>query len=63
MTKRERRYTLDANILIYAIDSKAGEKHQKAIDIVDKAIFSKFHIDITSVIDVQKNNFRKTCQV
>ena len=39
MTKRKRRYTLDANILIYAIDSKAGEKHQKAIDIVDKAIF------------------------
>jgi predicted nucleic acid-binding protein len=39
MTKRKRRYTLDANILIYAIDSKAGEKHHKAIDIVDKAIF------------------------
>jgi predicted nucleic acid-binding protein len=41
MIKRKRRYTLDANILIYAIDSKAGEKHQKAIDIdiVDKAIF------------------------
>jgi predicted nucleic acid-binding protein len=30
----KRRYTLDANILIYAIDSKAGEKPQKAIDIV-----------------------------
>jgi predicted nucleic acid-binding protein len=39
MTKRKCRYTLDTNILIYAIDSKAGEKHQKAIDIVDKAIF------------------------
>ncbi len=38
MTKKKRRYTIDANILIYAIDNKAGEKHQKAIDIVDKAI-------------------------
>ncbi|MDM8563994.1 hypothetical protein QUF54_11640 [Candidatus Marithioploca araucensis] len=39
MIKRKRRYTLDTNILIYAIDNKTGEKHQKAIDIVDKAIF------------------------
>ena len=47
MTKKYR-YTLDTNILIYAIDSKAGEKHQKAIDIVDKAI----HQDCILILQV-----------
>ena len=39
MTNKKRRYTLDTNILIYAIDSTAGNKHQQAIDIVKKAVF------------------------
>jgi predicted nucleic acid-binding protein len=33
-----RRLTLDTNILFYAMDQEAGERHQLAIKIVDRAI-------------------------
>jgi predicted nucleic acid-binding protein len=36
-TSGEERYTLDTNILIYAVDRSAGSKHQVAIDIVDRS--------------------------
>ncbi|MFO1433086.1 MAG: PIN domain-containing protein [Candidatus Competibacteraceae bacterium] len=32
------RFTLDTNVLVYAIDRDAGERHQKAIVIVDRAV-------------------------
>ena len=32
------RYSLDTNILIYAIDRDAGERHLRAMEIVDQAI-------------------------
>ena len=31
-------YTLDTNILIYAVDGSAGRKHQLAADIVDRSV-------------------------
>jgi predicted nucleic acid-binding protein len=31
------RFTLDSNILVYALDSLAGEKHQRAVAVVDAA--------------------------
>lgn len=31
-------YTLDTNILIYAVDASAGPKHQQAVEIVDRSI-------------------------
>lgn len=36
----DKRFTLDTNILIYAIDKDAGIKHEKAMEIVDKAMFT-----------------------
>jgi predicted nucleic acid-binding protein len=33
----DRRFTLDTNVLIYAIDSAEGEKHRRAREIVDRA--------------------------
>jgi len=32
------RFTLDTNLLVYAIDRDAGERHQQAIAIVDRAV-------------------------
>ncbi len=32
------RITLDSNILIYAIDADAGERHTRAIDVVDRSV-------------------------
>jgi len=32
------RYTLDTNILIYAVDRSAGERHGLAVEIVDRSI-------------------------
>lgn len=31
------RFTLDTNVLVYAIDLDAGERHAKALEIVDQA--------------------------
>lgn len=31
------RFTLDTNVLVYAIDLDAGERHTKAVEIVDQA--------------------------
>ena len=30
--------TLDTNILVYSIDRDAGERHHKAVDLVDRAV-------------------------
>ncbi len=32
------RFTLDTNILVYAVDRDAGDRHGTAIDLVDKAV-------------------------
>ncbi|BAA80588.1 hypothetical protein APE_1588 [Aeropyrum pernix K1] len=29
---------LDTNILIYAMDNKAGEKHEKAVEVIEQAL-------------------------
>jgi predicted nucleic acid-binding protein len=33
----DRRFTLDTNVLVYAIDSAEGDKHQRAKQIVERA--------------------------
>ena len=33
----DRRFTLDTNVLIYAIDSAEGDKHHRAMEIVERA--------------------------
>jgi predicted nucleic acid-binding protein len=33
-----KRFTLDTNLLVYAVDRDAGERHYKATDIVDRAV-------------------------
>ena len=35
---KDRRLTLDTNILYYAMDRDAGERHKMAVEIVDQAI-------------------------
>jgi predicted nucleic acid-binding protein len=35
---RTERYTLDTNVLIYAMDRSAGAKHSLAVEIVDRSI-------------------------
>ena len=32
------RFTLDANLLVYAVDRDAGDRRQQAIAIVDRAV-------------------------
>jgi predicted nucleic acid-binding protein len=32
------RFSLDANILVYAADLAAGERHQRALEILDRAV-------------------------
>jgi predicted nucleic acid-binding protein len=36
----DRRFTLDTNILVYAMDRDAGERHELAMEIVDRAVTS-----------------------
>jgi len=35
---QDKRFTLDTNILVYAVDRDAGDRHGTAIDLVDKAV-------------------------
>jgi len=37
---KDRRLTLDTNILVYAMDRDAGERHDLAMEIVDQAVTS-----------------------
>ena len=32
------RFSLDANVLVYAADLAAGERHERALDILDRAV-------------------------
>ena len=32
------RFTLDTNILIYAVDRSAGVRHELAVEVVDRAV-------------------------
>lgn len=34
----DERFTLDTNLLVYTVDCDAGERHQQAITIVDRAV-------------------------
>jgi predicted nucleic acid-binding protein len=36
---RDEKYSLDSNILIYSVDSEAGEKQEQAIEILDRIRF------------------------
>ena len=35
---QDERFTLDTNILVYAVDRDAGERHDTAIDLVDNTV-------------------------
>jgi predicted nucleic acid-binding protein len=36
----DKRFTLDTNILVYSVDKDAGIKHERAMQIIDKAMFA-----------------------
>ena len=38
MSAASERFTLDTNLLVYAIDSAAGTRHQLAVEIVERAV-------------------------
>jgi predicted nucleic acid-binding protein len=35
----DKRFTLDTNVLVYAVDRDAGKKHEIAMEIIDKAMY------------------------
>lgn len=43
------RFTLDTNILFYHVDSSAGERHDRAIQIVERAAVSDCWLTLQSV--------------
>jgi predicted nucleic acid-binding protein len=38
MSGDSRRFSLDTNLLVYSVDSRAGSRHLTAIEIVDRAV-------------------------
>jgi predicted nucleic acid-binding protein len=34
----DERFTIDTNILVYSVDNRAGERHQRAMEIIDRAV-------------------------
>jgi predicted nucleic acid-binding protein len=55
----DNRYTLDTNILIYSVDCDAGEKHEKAIGIIDKAIGDDCILTVQSLAEFYSAVTRK----
>lgn len=43
------RFTLDADVLFYHVDSSAGERHERAIQIVERAAVSDCWLTLQSV--------------
>jgi len=48
---RDRRLSLDTNILVYAMDRDAGERHALASEIVDKAVDSDCVLTLQSLCE------------
>jgi predicted nucleic acid-binding protein len=44
---KEKRLTIDTNILFYAMDREAGKRHKLAVEIVDRAIDHIFHDNLS----------------
>ena len=55
----DKRYSLDTNILVYAVDLDAGEKHKKAIAIVEKAIGEDCILTVQSLAEFYSAVTRK----
>ena len=49
---KERRLTLDTNILFYAMDRDAGKRHRLAMEIVDRATVVDCVLVLQSLCDV-----------
>lgn len=48
---KDKRFTLDTNILIYSVDRDAGEKHEKAMALVAQAIEEDCVLTIQSLAE------------
>ena len=48
---RDRRLSLDTNILVYAMDRDAGERHALASEIVDRAVDSDCVLTLQSLCE------------
>lgn len=48
---KDRRLTLDTNILVYAMDRDAGERHDLAPEIVDRAVASDCVLTLQSLCE------------
>ncbi|MHC1730345.1 MAG: PIN domain-containing protein [Syntrophobacteraceae bacterium] len=48
---KDRRITLDTNILVYAMDRDAGERHDLALDIVNRSVVSGCVLTLQSLCE------------
>jgi predicted nucleic acid-binding protein len=39
------RLSIDTNVLVYLIDRDAGDRHQRAVEILDRAAIARLHSD------------------
>ena len=44
------RYSIDTNILVYAVDRREGEKHLRALDIMERSV------DLDCVLTARKRS-------
>ena len=56
---KDKRYTLDTNILIYAVDRDAGKKHEKAMEIIERAIGEDCVLTVQSLSEFYSAATRK----
>ncbi len=55
----DRRFTLDTNLLVYALDRQAGERHRLASLIIDRAILVDCHLTLQSISEFFAASTRK----
>ena len=55
----DKRFTLDTNILIYAIDKDANKKHEIAIEIIDKAMYADCVLTVQALAEFFSATTRK----
>jgi predicted nucleic acid-binding protein len=53
------RYTLDTNVLIYAVDRDAGKKHEQAMDLIQNSVTADCVLTLQSLSEFYHATTRK----
>jgi predicted nucleic acid-binding protein len=53
------RFTLDTNVLVYALDRRAGDRHRLARDVIGRAIFGDCRLTLQAVSEFYAVAVRK----